>query len=253
MKQLLIITLITVSYQTINAQNVGIGTSVPDYKLDVVGKIHSTSDIYVDGSVGIGTKTPIYKLQVNDGSIAISNSVDSKTWSLNYNSASNYLQLMESSTTRMVFANGGNIGINTTTPAAKLDVNGTMNATNVTVESNVTVNGNLVVDGNNGIMRNTGTSQLKYYTRSAAFTVNNLAPFGTSAEVVIGYSSAGFINAPQVMVGNILLNGGTTGQLYKMILQIYYVDKDLCKGVIINTSNSTINQQVTWNIVCIGN
>jgi hypothetical protein len=74
------------------AQNVGIGTSTPDYKLEVIGSIHGTSNAYFDGAVGIGTSTPSYKLQVNNGSLALYNSTDDKFWSIEYNSGAIFLR-----------------------------------------------------------------------------------------------------------------------------------------------------------------
>lgn len=52
-------------------QKIGIGTTTPEYKLDVIGDIHTTSkmiidnDLYIANSVGIGTTSPEYMLDVN--------------------------------------------------------------------------------------------------------------------------------------------------------------------------------------------
>ena len=222
------------------AQNVGIGVSSPIYKLDIAGALHASSNAYFDGIVGVGTTSPGYKFQVNNGAIALYNTTDAKAWTLNYTSGSNYFYLSENAATRMVIANGGNVGIGTTSPAVKLDVAGDANVT-----------GNLTVSGNKGLLRNAaGSAQLRYYTRTAAFTAI-LPAFGTSAEGSIGFS--GFTNPPQVMVGDIVSTGGTVGQLYRVQLVIYDVTANSCHARLINTSNGPVNYNITWNIICIGN
>ena len=233
------------------AQYVGIGTSSPAYKLHVIGSTYSTGDTYVGGYLGIGTTTPAYKLQVNDGSIAVFNSTDLKTWYMNYQSGGNYFQVSEGGVSRMTFANGGNIGIGTNTPGARLDVNGSANVeTNLTVGGTASVTGNITMNGKGMLYNAAGSGKLRYYTRTAAFTVVNLAPHGISPEGAIGFS--GFTSAPEVFVGDITTTGGTTGQLWKLQLIIYDVTASGCKCRISNTSNTTCNQDITWNISCIG-
>ncbi len=77
------------------------------------------------GNVGIGNTAPAEKLTVQDGPIGIYNSADSKTWRLDYDAAANYFYIDEfGSSRRMVIANGGNVGIGTTTPGEALEVAG---------------------------------------------------------------------------------------------------------------------------------
>ncbi|MEO8116371.1 MAG: hypothetical protein ABI653_01905 [Bacteroidota bacterium] len=229
------------------AQNVGIGNTNPLYKLDVNGIIHSSSDAYFAGYVGIGTVSPIYKMTVVDGSVALYNSSDSKYWVMNYSSGGDYFNINEDGTARLVIANGGNVGIGNTTPTAKLDLTGTFK-----VSGTATFAGDILVKGNKGVMYNAqGSTNIRYYTRTAAFTIVSLAPHTLTAEASIGFS--GFTTTPQVYVGNITSNGGTTGPLYQLQLVIYDVTATSCHARILNTSNSTINQTITWNIMCIGN
>ncbi len=230
------------------SQNVGIGTLTPAYRLDVSGSIHSISNGYFEGSVGVGTISPAYKLQVNNGSIALYNTTDAKTWYLSYSNASNYFYVSESGSNRLVILNGGNVGIGTSTPAVKLDVAGSLN-----VDANANVAGNLTVNEGKGIMRNTqGSSQLKYYTREAAFGAI-LSGFELSAEGSFGFASAGFTSAPAVIVGDMVSTGGTVGQLYRVQLIIYGCNTTSCKARLLNTSPNSVNYNITWNIVCIGN
>jgi hypothetical protein len=210
------------------------------------------------GNVGIGTTNPTHKLQVTDGSFALHNSTAAKYWYLLNSSPNSGLLFIEDGAVRMFLANGGNIGIGNAAPTAKLHVTGSGRFTdNLTVDDNMSVDNTLAVGdnitvGNRGVLYNAASSaKLRYYTREAAFTVVNLAPHGISPEGSIGFS--GFTNPPVVLVGNIVTTGGTTGQLYKCQLVIYDVTAAGCKARISNTSNTTINQDITWNIVCIGN
>lgn len=227
-------------------QNVGIGNPNPLYKLDVSGSINSTSNAYFAGSVGIGTTLPSYKLQVNNGAIALYNTTDSKTWTFSYSSTSDYFALAESGTNRVVVANGGNVGIGTSAPGAKLAVAGSIQAT-----GDAAVTGNLTVSSGKGIIRNSTSTQLKYYTREAAFTAiiggNKL-----SAEGTVGFTSGIFTHPPAVMVGDIVSTGGTTGELYRVQLVVYGVTTTSCKVRLLNTSPNAVNYDVTWNMVCIG-
>jgi len=229
------------------AQNVGIGTTTPAYKLDVNGIINGSSNAYFAGYVGIGNTNPNYKMTVQDGSVALYSSIDVKYWVMNYSPSGNYFNINEDGFTRLAIVNGGNVGIGTTSPISKLDVNGSVNVT-----GNITLSGNLVLKGNKGAMYNAqGSTNIRYYTRTAAFTVVNLAAHTLTAEASIGFS--GFTTAPQVFVGNITSNGGTTGPLYQLQLVIYDVTASGCHARLLNTSNAVINQSITWNIMCVGN
>ena len=163
-------------------------------------------------------------------------------------SGSNYFYLAENGSIRMVVANGGNVGIGTTAPAARLDVAGTAN-----ISSDLTVFGDIVVNGNKGIVRSTNGTQIKYYSQQAAFFNVGLAAFGTSAEANIAWPAGMFSSPPKVLVGDITSTGGSTGQLWRMQLVTYDVTTTGCHCVIINTWNGAVNYSVTWNIVCIGN
>ncbi len=230
------------------SQNVGIGTSSPTYKLDVNGSIRSEASGYFEGSVGIGTVNPGYKLQVNNGQIALYNTTDSKTWYFGYSSTNNYFYLSESGTNRLAILNGGNVGIGTSSPDEKLDVNG-----NLRVAANANIEANLTVNGGKGIMRNTqSTGQLKYYTREVNFGAA-LPGFALSGEGSFGFASAGFTTTPVVTVGDIVSTGGDSGQLFRVQLIIYGCNTTSCKARLLNTSPNPVDYSIIWNIICIGN
>ncbi|MES2777543.1 MAG: hypothetical protein V4722_25410 [Bacteroidota bacterium] len=232
----------------LSGQNVGIGTSTPDYKLDVVGIIHNSSNAYFDGSVGIGTTSPGYKLQVNNGQIALYNSTDAKTWVLNYNSSSNYFALMEGSLNRIVVTNGGNVGIGTSVPDNRLDVVGSAQITGNTI-----IGGALVVNGSYGVAYNAnGNANLKIYTFTTPKFTAILGPHQLSGEGSVGFGG-GFVNPPKVFVGDIALTGGASGQLYMVQLILYDCTNNSCKARLLNNSSASVNYDIYWNIMCVGN
>jgi len=229
------------------AQNVGIGIAVPTEKLEVLGNIKG-SQLLTTGNVGAGTLTPQYRLHVVDGSIGMFNTSDNVTWLLNYNSTTNQLGFLQNGSARLTLLNTGNVGIGNTAPAYKLDVNGSIHT-----ETTATIDGNLTVNNGKGILQNSqGSGQLKYYTRTASFTVTNLPGFALSAEGSIGFTPGIFSDPPKVFAGDIVSTGGTLGELYRVQLIIYEVTTTGCKVRLLNTSPNPVTYGITWNIVCIG-
>ena len=229
------------------AQNVGIGIAVPTEKLEVSGNIKGFN-LLATGNVGAGTLLPQYRLHVVDGSIGMYNTSDNVTWLFNYNSATNQLGFLQNGLARLTLMNTGNVGIGNAAPAYKLDVNGSIHT-----ETTATIDGNLTVNNGKGILQNAqGAGQLKYYTRTASFTVTNLAGFALSAEGAIGFTPGIFSDPPKVFVGDIVSTGGTLGELYRVQLIIYEVTTTGCKVRLLNTSPNPVTYGITWNIVCIG-
>ncbi len=155
-----------------NTGNVGVGTTTPVQKLSVVGKIYSTegfqlpdgtlidavgdmgkwsgsSDIYYNiGNIGVGTSTPSALLELSGtGQQAlkvtdVTNSITTGIWSgtsqgLIGTYTNTDLRFITNGTSKMTIDTSGNVGVGTTTPIAKLEINGNIIADTPTADDHV--------------------------------------------------------------------------------------------------------------------
>ena len=110
--------------------NVGIGTTAPQYPLDVSGAIRATNDLYVTGSNGEGG--PAISI-VNNAKSLVS---QASAWKI-YNMSGSYGNSLQFwaydnigctsgglCNNRFTLMDNGNVGIGTMSPQSKLDVNG---------------------------------------------------------------------------------------------------------------------------------
>jgi hypothetical protein len=147
--------------------NVGIGTDSPTSKLHVVGNVqlYGTSG----GNININTAAS------GNGDI----SFDGSTFTIVSNSSSASLVLSTNSTERFRITSAGNVGIGTTSPAAKLDVVGS-----AAISSTLTVTGATALNG-----------------------AVNLSTSGTSTVTLGSASSYGVLTASGTNAASIYLNG----------------------------------------------
>jgi hypothetical protein len=101
------------------AGNVGIGTTTPDGKLDVNGTSYFRGDLIL-----YGTK----KLYLDNGSDTYLTEVSANT-----------MQFVTAGSERMRITSAGNVGIGTTSPDSKLEVNGSATNTSANGESDATI------------------------------------------------------------------------------------------------------------------
>lgn len=113
--------------------NVGIGTAAPQEKLDVVGIVRATAATGSSYARLIGGNADGATLQLNRGGSGTQNAYLSQwqgnLYLKNLDSGAILFTNTTSDTERMRITSTGNVGVGTTNPTEKLDVNGTIKAT----------------------------------------------------------------------------------------------------------------------------
>ncbi|MGE9746003.1 tail fiber domain-containing protein [Bdellovibrio bacteriovorus] len=105
--------------------NTGIGTNSPNTKLHVEGNTFVKDKLYVYNNSGWGSVTPGIALAIGDQDTGLEWVTDG------------VLQIYSNNAARMHFAINGNVGIGTTTPGYRLDVNGTLRGFGITDSSDI--------------------------------------------------------------------------------------------------------------------
>jgi hypothetical protein len=192
---------------------------------------HATAMTIVDdGNVGIGTTSPDYKLELEDSgnvfiSLKSSNTTDAGVvfgdadaaarGGIIYDNNDNYLAFRTNDNTeRMRIDSGGAVGIGTTTPERKLDVNGAANFSSVVYarsEIRVNSNANVASAGSNSSadtgarIENAGGSHV-FVSRSDQVLLLNRQ--GTDGAIITFYGQGNSEGSISVSGGTISYNGG---------------------------------------------
>jgi hypothetical protein len=220
------------------------------------------------GQVGIGTINPLQTLHVNGNSYFSGNlGIGSSTPDYAYENLFGYNYMFYGLGVGTVPNSTYMLDVGSTLPSriqGALTTNGTFTVNdNAVVNGTSTVNGNAVVDGsltvNNGkgvAYNSTSATNLKIYTFTTATFGAVLGGHGLSAEGSIAFNG-GFTGVPRVFVGDIDVTGGASGELYRVLLQLYgcttTAGTTSCKARLLNTSPNPVNYTITWNCMAIGN
>jgi hypothetical protein len=194
-----------------NDGNTGMGTTTPVAKLQVEGSFISSgisqlgsagANVYLTsssaGNVGIGTSSPSEKLQINNGRLRFLES-GQRQYNIGIVSGTSDFAITDAtfSSERMRITGGGNVGIGTTAPAAKLDIS---NGTNSLLT--------LGEDSGRGVLRlyrNTASAYLQAWhdgtNGSIITTAGSIILSPSSGNVGIGTSSPSY---------NLVVGDGTT-------------------------------------------
>ena len=115
-------------------------------------------------------------------------------------------------------------------------------------DGDLKVSDDLIVGENKGIIRNTNSTQLKYYTRKVIFTDRTLNAFGTF--ITDELSIADYFSAkPVIYIGDV---ENQSDDYYKVTISIVSVDENSFRVRFYNTSNAEITFSGTWNFIAIG-
>jgi hypothetical protein len=207
-----------------NSGNVGIGTTAPAVKLDVIGEANFSENLTIDKNIkwnnaGYGIQLSVVNVGPKDA--LVSRNASGSPWvDVGSDAAWSGVTLA---------ANGGKVGIGTTIPAYKLDVSGAINGTSVLVngvpvasstDTYWSANGGGKISyngGNVGIGTTTPTAQLDVLT-SNTFGISSI---GTTTGSTGLYHIANS-NAPTAwnlgVEGGAWASGAALGSLY--------IDKD---------------------------
>jgi hypothetical protein len=154
--------------------NVGIGTTTPTYKLDVTDTIRSTVGFMADA--GSGNSNASIALVGRSGGVAsLVNIASNWTGGLTISPAQGVTSIVgglavgtyslnDVATNNLIVS--GNIGIGTAAPGGKLEVNGSVNSTNLARFTTSSVNTNLANDYGTLSIVNTNTTANNYNTIS---------------------------------------------------------------------------------------
>ncbi len=169
-----------------NGTNVGIGTASPSYKLDVNGNVGIENGVVVKGYSDTTSWWGWTKaIDISSGSgpqyrsITYTNPPNNKGWMLAFHGSNDYFAIAHTSSAwstgsiYLYISGTGNVGIGNTSPGAKLDVSGTVNA------SGYSVGGTTIVDSSRNVTNVSSVKTNSIYTPPSNYVTLYVSQNGT--------------------------------------------------------------------------
>ena len=182
-----------------SAESLGIGTTSPNYKLDIVGSSENLLELTSSGSFGTA--------------INITQNTPSTSILVNSTSTGDIVDLRDNGVTAFIVKDGGNVGIGTTSPSAKLTSSG---VTGTTLIQAVGVDSNGFADVEIKSTGTAGSSRL-YFSDTAAQSgsinyshSNNSMQFSTNGSEAMRIDSSGNVSLRGLSNGRLNFAGGNT-------------------------------------------
>ena len=225
--------------------NVGINTTTPNEKLTINGNISSNGNVYFSngnfsGNVTVygnlstlGTITQTDTLLFVTSAVSITNTGTGPALTVNQTGNQDIATFFDDSVTSLIIKDGGNVGINTTTPNEKLTINGN-------VSSNASINcNNLYVNNITASVGNVGVGTI---------TPNEKLTISGSISSTGGFSTSKPLSATGTYTVNstdysIILTAATTVTLptpsQSLGRQLFF--KSITTGLITSASTNVVS------------
>jgi hypothetical protein len=204
-----------------DAGNVGIGTTSPGFKLDVTDRIRLSDG--VSGSAGLWLRQSL-------ADRAFLGMLSSDYFGV-FGSGSSWGMVMN--------VNNGNVGIGTSTPATRLDVNGTLSVSGGITTGPLPGHAPVIIEEKTSNNQSTWNSKLVYITpwmnRPGGFNIHIYAQHETSYEVrnfdaTVVVQQPGYANDPNASQYNrISVNWGAQGRASLVLGYVLFVG-NTCNG-----------------------
>ena len=159
----------SVQTMTIKNGNVGIGTATPTQKLHIEGNIFAKGNVTCSNISVIGDFVTLNTITSNTEQVVIENAGTGPALKVTQTGNNSVAEFYDNESGLALFVgNGGNIGIGTNNPMAKLDVNGNMNVSGNISAGNLGMFRNRIINGNFDIwQRGTSFNVITSYTYTA--------------------------------------------------------------------------------------
>lgn len=212
----------------------------------------------------------------NYNRMVLAHSPSFRNWGLMYEDSFDKFHFVANGVKGVTVYPTGKIGINTTSPAYSLDVNGTARITgdvtltnmycfdadlsygsisfasianayveDANVTNSLSVTGSMEFE-NDAVVSSNSATPLEIRRGSAGLTVTNLA---VGAFLDANYFFTAFADNPSISVGNLITG---TGEWYKVQIIPYEITPSSCKLRVYNNSSDSVTMTGTWSLLLVG-